>query len=172
MLNLTFSTLIFESKPLWVNKWPWSAVSLPPGVLLLVGQVADGVCTPVIGYESDRAAGCGGYGKRKTWHLVGEPVTVLLRRWHIQEVGDGVMCDWLSADVLSTLAVFSRAVDSAPLLLRLPLHWERWRSFRRIPARRRSSISWLCSQRLAFLSWLVLVVCGRSHLDHQTRPEG
>lgn len=63
------------------------------GVLLLVGQVADGVCTPVIGYESDRATACGGYGKRKTWHLVGEPITKLLRcgRWHIQEVVDGVM---------------------------------------------------------------------------------
>ncbi|KAK9539521.1 hypothetical protein VZT92_004622 [Zoarces viviparus] len=41
------------------------------GVLLLVGQVADGICTPLIGYESDRTPGCGNYGKRKTWHLVG-----------------------------------------------------------------------------------------------------
>lgn len=42
------------------------------GVLLLVGQVADGICTPLIGYESDQTPGCGNYGKRKTWHLVGE----------------------------------------------------------------------------------------------------
>lgn len=42
------------------------------GVLLLVGQVADALCTPLIGYESDRTAGCGNYGKRKTWHLVGK----------------------------------------------------------------------------------------------------
>ncbi|XP_017295090.1 major facilitator superfamily domain-containing protein 12 [Kryptolebias marmoratus] len=41
------------------------------GVLLLVGQVADAVCTPLIGYESDQTSGCGNYGKRKTWHLVG-----------------------------------------------------------------------------------------------------
>ncbi|KAI5099344.1 major facilitator superfamily domain-containing protein 12-like isoform X2 [Silurus meridionalis] len=41
------------------------------GVLLLVGQIADGVCTPLIGYESDRTAGCRNYGKRKTWHMVG-----------------------------------------------------------------------------------------------------
>ncbi|XP_070775455.1 major facilitator superfamily domain-containing protein 12-like [Enoplosus armatus] len=41
------------------------------GVLLLVGQIADGICTPLIGYESDRTPGCGNYGKRKTWHLVG-----------------------------------------------------------------------------------------------------
>ncbi|KAL7832334.1 hypothetical protein AOLI_G00298820 [Acnodon oligacanthus] len=47
------------------------------GVLLLVGQVADGVCTPLIGYESDRTAGCGTYGKRKTWHLIGT-ISVLL----------------------------------------------------------------------------------------------
>ncbi|KAM3865912.1 major facilitator superfamily domain-containing protein 12-like [Diretmus argenteus] len=47
------------------------------GVLLLVGQIADGICTPLIGYESDRTPGCGNYGKRKTWHLVGT-VSVLL----------------------------------------------------------------------------------------------
>lgn len=41
------------------------------GVLLLVGQIADGICTPLIGYESDQTPGCGNYGKRKTWHLVG-----------------------------------------------------------------------------------------------------
>lgn len=41
------------------------------GVLLLVGQIADGICTPLIGYESDRTPGCGNYGKRKSWHLVG-----------------------------------------------------------------------------------------------------
>ncbi|KAK2898464.1 hypothetical protein QQF64_032314 [Cirrhinus molitorella] len=41
------------------------------GALLLVGQIADGICTPLVGYESDRTSGCGKYGKRKTWHLVG-----------------------------------------------------------------------------------------------------
>ncbi|XP_030258778.1 major facilitator superfamily domain-containing protein 12-like isoform X3 [Sparus aurata] len=47
------------------------------GVLLLVGQVADAICTPLIGYESDRTPGCGNYGKRKSWHLVGT-LSVLL----------------------------------------------------------------------------------------------
>ncbi|CAL8276904.1 unnamed protein product [Lota lota] len=47
------------------------------GVLLLAGQVADGLCTPLIGYESDRTPGCGTYGKRKTWHLVGTVSVVL-----------------------------------------------------------------------------------------------
>ncbi|KAI4872293.1 hypothetical protein NFI96_027732 [Prochilodus magdalenae] len=41
------------------------------GLLLLVGQIADGVATPLVGYESDRTRGCGSYGKRKTWHLIG-----------------------------------------------------------------------------------------------------
>lgn len=41
------------------------------GLLLLIGQVADAICTPLIGYESDKTPGCGNYGKRKTWHLVG-----------------------------------------------------------------------------------------------------
>ncbi|CAB1324296.1 unnamed protein product, partial [Coregonus sp. 'balchen'] len=47
------------------------------GVLLLIGQIADGVSTPVVGIESDRTAGCGAYGKRKTWHLVGT-ISVLI----------------------------------------------------------------------------------------------
>ncbi|XP_038626672.1 major facilitator superfamily domain-containing protein 12 isoform X2 [Tachyglossus aculeatus] len=47
------------------------------GVLLLVGQVADGICTPLVGYESDQSGGCGRYGRRKAWHLVGT-VSVLL----------------------------------------------------------------------------------------------
>ncbi|XP_041847403.1 major facilitator superfamily domain-containing protein 12-like [Melanotaenia boesemani] len=47
------------------------------GVLLLVGQAADGICTPLIGYESDQTPGCGNYGKRKTWHLVGTLSVVL-----------------------------------------------------------------------------------------------
>ncbi|XP_064618686.1 major facilitator superfamily domain-containing protein 12-like [Lineus longissimus] len=41
------------------------------GNLMLLGQIADGICTPFIGYESDRTKGIGKYGKRKTWHLIG-----------------------------------------------------------------------------------------------------
>ncbi|XP_053481733.1 major facilitator superfamily domain-containing protein 12 [Ictalurus furcatus] len=41
------------------------------GLLLLFGQIADGIATPLVGYESDRTRGCGTYGKRKSWHLVG-----------------------------------------------------------------------------------------------------
>ncbi|ELU08281.1 hypothetical protein CAPTEDRAFT_96409 [Capitella teleta] len=41
------------------------------GYLMLLGQVVDALCTPFVGYESDRTPGCGNYGKRKTWHLIG-----------------------------------------------------------------------------------------------------
>lgn len=41
------------------------------GILLMVGQVADGLCTPLIGYESDRYGGSLRYGRRKSWHLLG-----------------------------------------------------------------------------------------------------
>ncbi|XP_026554727.1 major facilitator superfamily domain-containing protein 12 isoform X2 [Pseudonaja textilis] len=41
------------------------------GALLLAGQVADGICTPLVGYEADQAGGCGRYGRRKSWHLTG-----------------------------------------------------------------------------------------------------
>ncbi|XP_036169349.1 major facilitator superfamily domain-containing protein 12 isoform X2 [Myotis myotis] len=48
------------------------------GILLLLGQVADGLCTPLVGYEADRAAGrCARCGPRKAWHLVGT-ICVLL----------------------------------------------------------------------------------------------
>uniref|UniRef100_A0A8D0HKE1 Major facilitator superfamily domain containing 12 n=1 Tax=Sphenodon punctatus TaxID=8508 RepID=A0A8D0HKE1_SPHPU len=42
------------------------------GALLLLGQLADGVCTPLLGYEADRAGpGCARCGRRKSWHLTG-----------------------------------------------------------------------------------------------------
>lgn len=42
------------------------------GVVLLIGQIADGVATPFIGIEADRVGNfqCG-YGRRKAWHLIG-----------------------------------------------------------------------------------------------------
>ncbi|KAM8940096.1 major facilitator superfamily domain-containing protein 12 [Pelodytes ibericus] len=51
--------------------------SFNAGVLLLVGQVADGICTPLVGYESDRKAGCLSYGRRKSWHLIGTLSVIL-----------------------------------------------------------------------------------------------
>ena len=40
------------------------------GTLLLIGQIADAICTPIVGIESDRT-GRFQYGRRKIWHLVG-----------------------------------------------------------------------------------------------------
>ena len=49
------------------------------GIILLIGQVADAISTPLVGILSDHGQCCciGGqklcnYGKRKIWHLVGE----------------------------------------------------------------------------------------------------
>ncbi|XP_056637557.1 major facilitator superfamily domain-containing protein 12-like [Diorhabda sublineata] len=43
------------------------------GLLLLIGQIADAVSTPFVGYNSDKSEGSciTRYGKRKTWHLIG-----------------------------------------------------------------------------------------------------
>lgn len=39
---------------------------------MLLGQIADAISTIFIGFESDRTeAGLCGYGRRKSWHLVG-----------------------------------------------------------------------------------------------------
>ena len=43
----------------------------PAGYLLMWGQVVDAICTPLVGYESDRINGCYGLPKRKSWHLLG-----------------------------------------------------------------------------------------------------
>lgn len=43
------------------------------GFVLLVGQIADGLATPFVGYQSDQTENswlCR-YGRRKTWHLIG-----------------------------------------------------------------------------------------------------
>lgn len=40
------------------------------GTLLLIGQLADAISTPLVGIESDKSRGCK-YGRRKVWHLVG-----------------------------------------------------------------------------------------------------
>lgn len=47
-------------------------ISLPnatAGLLLLIGQVVDAMCTPIIGYLCDKTQCI--YGRRKIWHLVG-----------------------------------------------------------------------------------------------------
>ncbi|XP_064608121.1 major facilitator superfamily domain-containing protein 12-like isoform X2 [Liolophura sinensis] len=41
------------------------------GALMLLGQIVDAICTPFVGYESDRTKGLWKIGKRKTWHLIG-----------------------------------------------------------------------------------------------------
>ena len=41
------------------------------GFLMMIGQVADAVATPLIGLQSDGGRGLCGYGRRKTWHALG-----------------------------------------------------------------------------------------------------
>ncbi|XP_048197981.1 major facilitator superfamily domain-containing protein 12 [Perognathus longimembris pacificus] len=48
------------------------------GALLLLGQIADGLCTPLVGFEAARMrACCARYGPRRAWHLAGT-ICVLL----------------------------------------------------------------------------------------------
>ncbi|NXD17671.1 MFS12 protein, partial [Nothocercus nigrocapillus] len=47
------------------------------GALLLAGQLADGLCTPLLGLAADRAAPRACYGPRKSWHLVGTTCVIL-----------------------------------------------------------------------------------------------
>ena len=44
-----------------------------------MGQIADAIATPLIGYEADAASGCCGYTKRKSWHLFGECTQLYLK---------------------------------------------------------------------------------------------
>ena len=46
--------------------------STTAGYLLLIGQITDGLATPVVGIESDRFGIFGRfYGRRKSWHALG-----------------------------------------------------------------------------------------------------
>ena len=48
------------------------------GYLLLVGQITDGLATPLVGIESDRLGLCRNkYGRRKSWHLMGTACVAL-----------------------------------------------------------------------------------------------
>jgi Na+/melibiose symporter-like transporter len=45
------------------------------GVLMLIGQVADAIATPLAGLQVDKKYStftCWKYGHRKTWHLIGK----------------------------------------------------------------------------------------------------
>lgn len=51
------------------------------GTVLLVGQIADALATPFIGYISDRGDNmwlCR-FGKRKTWYLLGEFLSCIVQ---------------------------------------------------------------------------------------------
>ena len=50
---------------------PYLDSNIYAGYLMLIGQVSDALCTPLIGYESDQSLACR-YGKRKSWHLLGK----------------------------------------------------------------------------------------------------
>ncbi|CAN0320801.1 unnamed protein product [Lampetra planeri] len=41
------------------------------GLLVLLGQVADGLATPLVGIAADRAPAIPGMARRKSWHLLG-----------------------------------------------------------------------------------------------------
>jgi len=42
------------------------------GYLLLIGQIVDAVATPFIGIAMDQSRGILGYGRTKSWHLIGK----------------------------------------------------------------------------------------------------
>jgi len=45
--------------------------SISASNLLLIGQIVDGVATPVVGFLADKTNGFFFYTKRKSWHLFG-----------------------------------------------------------------------------------------------------
>ena len=50
--------------------------SVEAGALLLIGQIVDGLATPIVGTESDQTRYYS-YGKRKVWHLAGTVAVAL-----------------------------------------------------------------------------------------------
>ncbi|XP_018011861.1 major facilitator superfamily domain-containing protein 12-like [Hyalella azteca] len=73
VLNDLCSSLWFTYLLIFLNKVERIPNTLA-GVVLLVGQVADGISTPFVGTQADRTDDtvfCIKYGRRKTWHLAG-----------------------------------------------------------------------------------------------------
>lgn len=84
--KLTFKTKLFYSmghiyNDLTVSIWfsytllyfKFQFTDSMAGSLLLIGQVADAIASPFVGFESDKSPNiwiCK-YGRRKTWHLLG-----------------------------------------------------------------------------------------------------
>ena len=39
---------------------------------MIIGQLTDGIATPIVGYGLDKIGLCGSkYGRRKSWHIMG-----------------------------------------------------------------------------------------------------
>uniref|UniRef100_A0A2P2I6J1 Major facilitator superfamily domain-containing protein 12-like n=1 Tax=Hirondellea gigas TaxID=1518452 RepID=A0A2P2I6J1_9CRUS len=73
VLNDLCSSLWFTYLLIFLNKVERFPNALA-GVVLLIGQITDGIATPFVGHEADRTDDtpfCIKYGRRKTWHLVG-----------------------------------------------------------------------------------------------------
>lgn len=46
--------------------------SVSSGLLMIIGQMTDGIATPIVGYGLDKIGLCGSkYGRRKSWHVLG-----------------------------------------------------------------------------------------------------
>lgn len=46
--------------------------SVSSGLLMIIGQMTDGLATPIVGYGLDKIGICGSrYGRRKSWHMLG-----------------------------------------------------------------------------------------------------
>ena len=42
------------------------------GILMVIGQLTDGLATPIVGLGLDKVGLCGTrYGRRKSWHMLG-----------------------------------------------------------------------------------------------------
>ncbi|XP_007949278.1 major facilitator superfamily domain-containing protein 12 [Orycteropus afer afer] len=92
------------------------------GLLLLLGQVADGLCTPLVGYEADRAGGrCARYGPRKAWHLVASPYIFYPISSRLFLLGGVVVkgAAW-EAEIQGTVQHRHILASEAPLAFRIP----------------------------------------------------
>lgn len=69
VLNDLCASMWFSYMLLYMHKVA-SFNNVNSGLLILVGQIADALATPFVGYESDRTTNVK-YGRRKIWHLAG-----------------------------------------------------------------------------------------------------
>ncbi|CAG0922614.1 unnamed protein product [Notodromas monacha] len=145
------------------------------GVLMLVGQVADAVATPLAGlqldkkYSAEALARCCNYGHRKTWHLIGR-----WARWPMPWPRRWLACSWTRSTrprpwlAAATTAIARPGISSIAHLSLIPCltHCQHQRTELNAI---RYGFTVLANMAVYIIAWIVLGLADRDGGEGNTR---